>query len=205
MSLILVLWSWRSEHTLSLHTGRGKSGPAFTIPCTTTRSVNHIGDSLWCLLILSSSLDACSSETLLQSPGLQETYLWECWEGWIWILIYTKFIKIHGKADSPMSIHPLSLLTDAQGRKPGHQFKSAIFSWQEPASLLYHDMAWPCCNVSHAVSIRSIPPSDYRGQNSHLKCFEKKILLNDIWKTQEIIRHTKYYLNLCFKPFTNNQ
>lgn len=158
-SLILVSWSWRSEHTLSLHTRRGKSGPAFTIPCTTTRSVNHIGDSLWCLLILSSSLDACSSETLLHSPGLQETYLWEYWEGWIWILIYTKFIKIHGKADSPTSIHPLSLLTDAQGRKPGHQFKSAIFSWQEPHH--YFIMTWHDPAVMYHMLYQSGAPPQW--------------------------------------------
>lgn len=58
-----------------------------------------------------------------------------------------KLTKIHRKADSSLSTHSLALLTNAQERKTGHQFKFAICSWQKFAPLLYDDMALPCCNI----------------------------------------------------------
>jgi len=68
-----------------------------------------------------------------------------------------KLTDIHRKADSSLSTHSLALLTNAQERKTGHQLKFAIVSWQDFASLLYHDMALTCCNTVYHVLRQSEP------------------------------------------------
>lgn len=59
-----------------------------------------------------------------------------------------KLAKNHRKADPT---HSLALLTNVQESKTSHQFNFAIFSWQEFASLLYHDMALACCNIAYHI------------------------------------------------------
>lgn len=84
-----------------------------------------------------------------------------------------------------------SSLQFSVGKSLHHYF---IMTWHDPA-VMYHML----------YQSGASPPVTIGGKILTSNALKKKILLNDIWKTQEIIRHTKYYLNLCFKPFTNNQ